>query len=102
MTFSWSSVSVLGGYIARYCRQYPWWITWHIRFQTLGAMGTLSFVAVASSMVHEQLGGVHQLLGIGLDFNVASSWHIGGSTLCFLSQWVLKCAVWVPLCAYGH
>ena len=41
MTFSWSTVSVAGVYVARYCRQYPWWIAWHIKLQTVGAMGTM-------------------------------------------------------------
>lgn len=49
--------------MARYCRQYPWWIDWHIRFQVLGAMGTIGFVAVAVAMVHEQLMNQHAQIG---------------------------------------
>ena len=63
MVSSWSTVSAAGVFIARYCRRYPWWITWHIRLQVAGAMGTVGFVAVAVAMVHEQLATPHARIG---------------------------------------
>lgn len=63
MCMSWSTVSLAGVYIARYCRKYSWWLDWHIRLQSIGTMGTIGFAAVASSMVHHQFNGWHQICG---------------------------------------
>jgi uncharacterized membrane protein len=64
MTATWSSCSLAGIFIARYCRHRDGWIDWHIKFQAIAAMGTCGFVAVAIAMVHEQMSGTHQKLGL--------------------------------------
>jgi hypothetical protein len=63
MSTSWSTVTLAGIYVARYMRHYPWWIDWHVRLQTLGAMGTMGFICVAVAMASKQLGGVHHIVG---------------------------------------
>ena len=63
MAATWSTVALAGIFIARYCRHIDGWIEWHIKCQAVAAMGTCGFVAVAISMVHEQLAGAHQQLG---------------------------------------
>ena len=75
MSMTWSTTNLVGIFIARYCRHHSWWITWHIGFMSFGVAGTAGMVAVAASMVRNQMNSTHHVVGscVGLLSLVQSS-----------------------------
>jgi hypothetical protein len=66
MSVTWGILVIAGVTIARYYRRKPWWVDAHIRIQGIGTAGTVSGAAVAISMVKQQAGSLHAMIGLCL------------------------------------
>jgi len=67
MATTWGGCALAGACVARYCKQYPWWVNVHRGFVSLGAFMTIPLTFLAFySHVDAHYGTYHGKLGLSV------------------------------------